>query len=171
MSPRALSETFESWPPGIVFIFSRLPKALILPLSVYLVSIFARNALNLNAPNWLVTIAAIAAIPLVLVVSINWETFKDKRAANALGAVMAPQVPSKWLAGLDIIRTRMNNRKEGHIGTPYQLLVVRVCPLRLQYIGDIDLKLTESIGHIFCFRTLYVSRVKTLFCCPIMHIA
>jgi len=101
MSP--ISDYFDSLPPGIAYIFYRLSKASVLPISVYLLSTVARNVFDLFIPTWFIIAAEIAVVPLALVVSINFETFNDRKAANALGAVMVPQVPSNRLGGLDVI--------------------------------------------------------------------
>ena len=113
-----LVELFDSLPPGIAYLFFRLSRDSIFPFSVYLASILAQHVFGINLPTWLVIGAAISIIPLVLIVSVSWETFNDKRKARALGAVMAPQVPSKRFAGSDVLEAMDREEQSGYLGKP-----------------------------------------------------
>lgn len=72
--------------------------------------------LGINVPSWTVVLSSIAALPAVLYAQKELYYWKAKRKAESLGARLAPEIPSKWPAGIDLITALVNMFKTGYIG-------------------------------------------------------
>jgi hypothetical protein len=104
------------FPPGIPFLFSRIFEASVLPATIYVLGVFARNQMRFDVSPWLVAITAILSSPLSIAVSISWRAFSDRWNAHSKGAVLPPMVPSKRFGGLDLLAALAENIKSGYLG-------------------------------------------------------
>lgn len=82
------------------------------------VAIFSLQSLYHVSP-WALLFVAILSIPLAFVIRVQWTLFRDKRAAAALGATLAPTPPGKWPGNLDILVKLVQQFKGGYPGEIY----------------------------------------------------
>lgn len=72
--------------------------------------------LGIDVPLWAIVSASIAALPAILYGRTELQYWKNKRKAESLGARLAPKVPSRWPAGIDLIVALINVFKTGYVG-------------------------------------------------------
>ena len=59
--------------------------------------------LGIGLPLWIIVPSSIIALPAILYAQSELDYWKCKRKAESLGARLAPKVPFKWPAGIDLI--------------------------------------------------------------------
>lgn len=74
--------------------------------------------LGINVPLWTIISISIISLPVVLYLRTELRYWKDKRRAESLGARLAPKVPSRWPAGIDLIVALIDVFKTGYLGEP-----------------------------------------------------
>ena len=76
------------------------------------------ETLGINPPLWTIVSCSILALPAILYVQTEFQYWTAKRKAESLGARLAPGVPSKWPAGIDLIVSLIDVFKTGYLGGP-----------------------------------------------------
>ena len=104
-------------PPGIVYLAQRLPKLAEPPLLTYILGILARSHTEVDFPDWALPVAIALSLPTALTIKVQWQLFKDRRAAARFGAVLPPTIPDQYglPGGLGFI---LNSAKEVAVGYP-----------------------------------------------------
>ncbi|KAI6119970.1 cytochrome P450 [Pisolithus croceorrhizus] len=102
-------------PPGFAYIAGRLPRLVCLLAFAYASSRVWELVFGKPAPCWLRASAYLLPIPLALTCSVLYTYLRDKREAARRGAVLAPQLKSRWPGGLDIIFAGAQRIHKGHI--------------------------------------------------------
>jgi len=72
--------------------------------------------LNVHPPLWAIVSSSIVALPVILYAQTEFRYWKAKRKAESLGARLAPKVPYKWTAGIDLIVALVNVYNTGYLG-------------------------------------------------------
>ena len=129
------------YPPGLVFLASRLPYILTPPCVVYVLSLFAKSYLGTPVPVWALVPAYLLSWPLLAAAYIQWQGFKDARDAAANGAVLAPVVASDVPGGFDLIK-QISSDFEQH------------------FLGYRFAEWTKLYGHTYNWRATFEDRVR-----------
>lgn len=79
--------------PGLVYLFRRLHFFLLPPIVVYLAFKAGKHYLAISTPTWIIVLATLLARPTLTFARNQYTDYKDREAAAALGAVLAPHVP------------------------------------------------------------------------------
>ena len=79
-------------PPGLMYLFRRLPFFFLPPIAVYLAFKIGKQYLGLCPPTWITVVATLLARPALTFSCNQYTDLNDRRAAAALGAVLAPHV-------------------------------------------------------------------------------
>jgi hypothetical protein len=103
-------------PPGISFIFSRLPLVLVSIGGTYAALILARQHFALEYPLWVDIIAAFILQPIILFVRGGLSTLAKRRKAVSMGAVMPPQVSEN---SFQVTKTIVSSFQDGYIGSTF----------------------------------------------------
>ncbi|KAI6140932.1 hypothetical protein EDD17DRAFT_295584 [Pisolithus thermaeus] len=103
-------------PPGFVYIAGRLPRLVRLLAFAYASSRIWELVFGKPAPCWLRVSALLLPIPLASTYNILYTYLRNKREAARRGAVLAPQVKSRWPGGFDTLLTVARGIRTGHIG-------------------------------------------------------
>ena len=74
------------------------------------------SAVGVRAPMWAIVASSAIALPVVLYVQSELRYWRDKRAAAALGARLAPKVSGKKPLGVDMVAALLEGQKSGYIG-------------------------------------------------------
>ena len=74
------------------------------------------EVLGMDPPLWTIVSCSIVALPAILYAQTEFQYWMDKRKAESLGARLAPRVPSKWPAGIDLIVALTDAFKIGYLG-------------------------------------------------------
>ncbi|KAI6168973.1 cytochrome P450 [Pisolithus thermaeus] len=127
-------------PPGFVHIAGRLPRLVRLLAFAYTSSRIWELVLGKPAPCWLSVSALLLPIPLVSTCNVLYTYLRDKREAARRGAVLAPQVKSRWPGGFDTLLTVARGFRTGHI------------------VFD---KYCQEYGPIINFRIMFEDRIFT----------
>jgi len=72
--------------------------------------------LGIDLPLWMILSCSIVALPAILYSKTEFQYWMAKRKAESLGARLAPKVPYKWPAGIDLIVALIDAFKIGYIG-------------------------------------------------------
>ena len=72
--------------------------------------------LGIDLPLWIIVLSPIIVLPAVFYARSELHYWKCKRKAESLGARLAPTVPFKWPAGIDLIVAISNVFKNGYLG-------------------------------------------------------
>lgn len=106
-------------PPGPSYIANQLLswKAAGYVSSVVLIHAGA-DAVGICAPVWAFVASSVVALPAILYVRSEFQYWRDKRAAAALGARLAPRVSGKRLFGMDVVADILETHESGYIGEP-----------------------------------------------------
>lgn len=104
-----------SLPPGMVYFAKHLPRLATPPLLTYLMGVLASSYWGYDIPAWLHRAAITFSLPIAIALQVQWQLFKDKRAASSLGAVLPPIMPD-WLPGG--LRLLIGSRKGPACGYP-----------------------------------------------------
>ena len=104
-------------PPGPSYILRQLLswKAVIY-LALFGCVRVGGEMLGINPPLWKIVSSSIVALPAILYGQTEFQYWKAKRRAESLGARLAPKVPSRWPAGIDLIVAMINVFKTGYLG-------------------------------------------------------
>lgn len=103
-------------PPGIVFIIANAPRILFPPALVFCGIKLWDTLSNVYTPIWLQMPLYVASFPLALACSIIYADNRNKHQAAMNGAILAPQVPSNWPGGLDLLLASVQNFRSGYMG-------------------------------------------------------
>ena len=79
-------------PPGLMYLFRRLPFFFLPPIVVYVAFKAGKQYLGLCPPTWITVVATLLARPAWTFARNQYTDLNDKRAAASLGAVLAPHV-------------------------------------------------------------------------------
>lgn len=129
-------------PPGLVWMAERLPGFFTPPALVVCGRLLLRQTLHVDVPMWLTVIICGCSLPLAMAVSILYRDYVIHSEARMHGAVLAPMVHDRSLAGLDTLKLLVFNFKQGYIGEPF-------------------LAWTKECGHTFMLNILFEKRVFT----------
>jgi hypothetical protein len=99
-------------PPGLVYLSKRLPRLLLLPVSVYLIVL----ANHVQISQWLLVLLSVFSLPVAFTVSVLYTDYVNQRRAAALGAVLPSRLSSKWPGGFSTLKAMVNNFKMGKHG-------------------------------------------------------
>lgn len=104
-------------PPGLSFIVGQMLswKTAGCITSVALIHLGA-DAVGVYVPVWAVVASSIIALPVVLYIQSELRYWRDKQAAVALGARLAPKVSGKKPLGIDLITVILKAHDTGYIG-------------------------------------------------------
>jgi len=104
-------------PPGPSYILRQLFSW---EVALYAASVGCIRAggkvLGVDLPLWAIVSSSVVALPVILYTRAELQYWKDKRKAESLGARLAPKVPSKRLAGIDLIAAMTDVFKHGYQG-------------------------------------------------------
>ncbi|TDL15133.1 hypothetical protein BD410DRAFT_809190 [Rickenella mellea] len=135
-------------PPGIPYLFTRISKLLISPfLLTCLYALSSRlhpssiPALS-SIPTWLLVLCMIVSLPVTFFVKLQVKQWRQRRECKRLGAIMVLEVPSKWPAGLDLLKRMLFSFKHG-------------------YPGDIYTDISSTLGTAISVRIIYETRIIT----------
>ncbi|KAI6040654.1 cytochrome P450 [Pisolithus marmoratus] len=106
-------------PPGLIYISGRLPRLVRVLGLAYAGSRIWAIVFDKPAPRWLVVSAYLFPIPLTMTCGILYTYIRDRRDAARRGAVLAPQVKSRWPGGFDVLLSIARGFRKGHIGSPF----------------------------------------------------
>ncbi|KAI6119964.1 cytochrome P450 [Pisolithus croceorrhizus] len=127
-------------PPGFVYIAGRLSRLVRLLAFAYASSKVWELVVGKPAPRWLRVSAFLLPIPLALTCNVLYTYLRNKREAARRGAVLAPQVKSRWPGGFDTLLTIARGFRTGHI------------------VFD---KYLQEYGPIVNFRVIFEDRIFT----------
>jgi hypothetical protein len=103
------------YPPGVIYLFHRLPRLLILPAVVYIACRLL--SLHVHIQAWAVALLSVLSLPVAPTLSILYTDYINYQRADAVGAVLPPLMPNKWPGGFSHLKTLVTNFKRGHPGT------------------------------------------------------
>ena len=111
MSPR-----FEL-PPGPSYIFRQLLSWKLVGYGAFTGCVrVGAETLGIDPPLWTIVSCSIVALPAILYAQTEFQYWMAKRKAESLGARLAPMVPYKWPAGIDLIVALIDAFKTGYLG-------------------------------------------------------
>ncbi|KAJ7775357.1 cytochrome P450 [Mycena metata] len=125
-------------PPGFRYLAQQLPRILAPPLVVYC-GILGAQRFGSDIPAWAITTACVLSGPALLTIIVQYRDFMVRRKAAALGAIVAPALPS-WIGGLNLLFSSQEN----------------VYPA--EPLATIT---SEKMGYTFSIRFLFQSRILT----------
>jgi hypothetical protein len=112
-------------PPGPSFVLQQL---LSLKFAGYVTLVgcirVGGSFLNVHVPLWAIILSSVAALPVIIYVKSEFQYRRDGRKAESLGARLAPKLPYKWPAGIDLIVLSNRLFKTGYIGKSMSWLCV-----------------------------------------------
>lgn len=103
-------------PPGIAFVTVNAPRVILSPALAFCGVHLLNTLFHVHVPVWIQGIIYIASFPLALACSAKYADWRDGRQAAMHGALLAPQVPSKWPASLDLLYKSVGNFRKGYLG-------------------------------------------------------
>lgn len=151
-------------PPGPSFILSQVLswKFASFTASVYFICI-GNEVLDIKVPVWVVISSSILAFPCILVARAQHRYWRDGKKAASLGARLAPTVPTRLPAGVDLVTAWMEVFRTGYIGRCiYPHLALRN-PIYF-LAGDVVVDWLAEGGQTVDMRTLWASRVSSCSC-------
>jgi hypothetical protein len=110
-------------PPGIVYLGLHLHHFILPPACVYVFDRLARDVLNIHTSRWAFILGSLLAFPIAFTFNVLYKSYVNQRAAAACGAVLPPQLPVKYIGGLDILRANLLQDKSGYIGKEVVLIL------------------------------------------------
>ncbi|KAI6033794.1 cytochrome P450 [Pisolithus microcarpus] len=102
-------------PPGFIYIGSRLSRLARLLAFAYAGLRVLEIVSGKQGPRWLRVSAYLLSIPLAVACSVLYTYLRDKREAARRGAVLAPQVKSRWPGGFDTLLSVSRGIRRAHI--------------------------------------------------------
>ena len=149
-------------PPGPSYILRQLFS---LKVAGYAASVgcvhVVGEIVGMDLPVWAIILFPVVALPGILYAQTELQYWKDKRKAKSLGARLAPKVPSKWPAGIDLITALDNVFKTGYLGKSDDL-AYRVWGSHGTMPGDTMVDWLAEGGQTVDMRSLWASRVSLL---------
>lgn len=113
-----------------------------------------------DAKPWVTTLVGILSIPLAFTIRVQWGLIRDRRAAAALGATLAPIAPGEWPGNLDILLRIVESFKNGYPGKSL-LNVHNVFADVSCYVAQVQEEMAPSLGHVINLRPLWDNLVFT----------
>jgi len=105
------------FPPGPSYILRQLLSLKVAGYAAFVGCIHVGGEMvGIDLPVWAIVSFSVIALPGILYAQSEFQYWKDKKKAKSLGARLAPKVPSKWPAGIDLIAALMNVFKTGYLG-------------------------------------------------------
>lgn len=109
-------------PPGPSYILRQLYSLKAISYAAFIGCIrVAGGMLGIDLPLWIIVPSSIVALPAVRYAQTEFQYRKWEKKAESLGARLAPKVPSKWPAGIDLIDAMINVFKTGYLGGSHNL--------------------------------------------------
>jgi len=104
-------------PPGPSYILRQLFSWKVVAYGAFVGCVrVGGKTLGVDPPLWAIVSCSIVALPAILYAQTEFQYWTAKRKAESLGARLAPRVPSKWPAGIDLIVALINVFKTGYLG-------------------------------------------------------
>ena len=104
-------------PPGPSYILRQLLSWKVIAYGAFVGCVrVGGKTLGIDLPLWTVVSCSILALPAILYSRAEFQYWTTKRKAESLGARLAPKVPSKRPAGIDLITALIDVLKTGYIG-------------------------------------------------------
>ena len=111
-------------PPGPSYIFRQLLSWKVVGYGAFVGCLrIGGETLGIDPPLWKILSCSIAALPAILYAQTEFQYWMAKRKAESLGARLAPRVPYKWPAGIDLIVALIDANTTGYIGESCSLCV------------------------------------------------
>lgn len=146
-------------PPGPSFLLRQLFSAKVVGYVAFVGCIRVGGELfDINLPLWAIVPSSVAVLPAIIYAQSEFQYWRTKRKAESLCARLAPKVPSKWPAGIDLITASINAFKYGYPGEYCFVSIFResygVIP------GDRMVDWLADGGQTIDLRTLWTSHVR-----------
>ncbi|KAJ7166773.1 cytochrome P450 monooxygenase pc-1 [Mycena filopes] len=104
----------SSFPPGVKLLARLTLRFVSRPLAIgFGVHFVAKRFLGLDVPVWSAVLLSAPSLPLYVVYCVLAQGVRDRRAAEALGARLAPAARGKWPGNIDFMRMMIHNRVHG----------------------------------------------------------
>lgn len=104
-------------PPGPHFIFRHLLTMDVVSFCTFFYCArLGALSLAIDFPQWAIIVSLVAALPMAIYVQSEFQYWRDMGKAESLGARLAPKVPCRWPAGIDLITTVVKAFKSGYPG-------------------------------------------------------
>lgn len=150
-------------PPGPSFLLQQLLSTKVVGYVALVGCIRVGGELiDMDLPLWAIVSSSIAALPVILHAQSELRYWSDKRKAESLGARLAPKVPHKWPAGIDLIPRSINTFRFGYLGEPYNFRSSSPESLTGNTTGDDLVEWMAERGRTIDFRNLGESHVRVL---------
>ncbi|KAJ7181145.1 cytochrome P450 monooxygenase pc-1 [Mycena filopes] len=139
----------SSFPPGVKLLarltFRFVSKPLAIGLGVHYV---AKRFLGFDVPVWSAVLLSAASLPLYVVYYVLAQGVRDRRAADALGARLAPAAKGKWPGNIDFMRMMIHNRVHGYPADGLTETIAELGPVVNTRVLWMDTILTVWPEHI-----------------------
>ncbi|KAJ3501557.1 hypothetical protein NMY22_g18888 [Coprinellus aureogranulatus] len=113
-----MADMLSRLPPGIVYLARHAPRLAAPPVLTYLLlGVVANSYGGYDIPVWLCRAAITLSLPVAIVLQVQWQLYKDQRAASSLGAVLPPTIPDWIPGGLRILLGKGKGHSAGYPGT------------------------------------------------------
>lgn len=86
------------------------------PITVIALSRLALMIYNVEIQTWLITLAVLFSVPISFTIRNSWRTLRHRRAAAAMGAVLAPRARGKYPGNFDLLLQGMDLFQNGYPG-------------------------------------------------------
>ena len=165
-SSGCLSRTMDlsrfEFPPGPSYVLRQLFSFKVAAYGTFVGSVHVvGKLLGIDLPLWMIVSCSIIALPAILYTQVGFQYWRNKRKAESLGARLAPEAPSKWPGGLDLIIAGANVFRAGYIGeTGGYVHIVRDSDKVI--LGDAVGDWLTKGGQTIDVYTLWTSRVSLL---------
>jgi len=149
-------------PPGPSYILRQLLSLKVAGYAAFVGCIHVGGEMvGIDLPVWAIVSFSVIALPGILYAQSEFQHWKDKKKAKSLGARLAPKVPSKWPAGVDLVAALDNVFKTGYLGEPDDLVHL-VRESHGAMLGDTMVDWLAEGGQTIDMRMLWASRVSPL---------
>ncbi|GBE84577.1 cytochrome P450 monooxygenase pc-3 [Sparassis latifolia] len=103
-------------PPGVSFLVRGAVLIAAPPAFVIYLNNFLSRHFQHTLPTWIAVLAAVLSTPIIIVLN-NWlRSWRIRRAAVRLGAVLPPRWDGKWIGNIDLLRKSMDAFLNGYPG-------------------------------------------------------
>lgn len=104
-------------PPGIVYLIQNLPKIVVPPATVVLItSLIQRHTVYHNVALWTIVLASLISLPATAIGRMIVKNIKDERDAEKRGAVLPARVKDPMPLGLGLLKAILNEFESGYPG-------------------------------------------------------